>query len=84
MSKSTKFAMIFSNGLTQAKEFLKFAGITGIVLTKLDGTAKGGVALGIFREMNIPIKYIGVGEGMEELVDFSAKEYAEGLLGEEI
>ncbi len=72
------------NGLTQAKEFLKFAGITGIVLTKLDGTAKGGVALGIFREMNIPIKYIGVGEGMEELVDFSAKEYAEGLLGEEI
>ncbi len=72
------------NGLTQAKEFLKFAGITGIVLTKLDGTAKGGVALGIFREMNIPIKYIGVGEGMQELVDFSAKEYAEGLLGEEI
>lgn len=70
------------NGIFQAKEFLKFAGITGIVLTKLDGTAKGGVALGIFREMNIPIKYIGVGEGMDELVDFSAKEYAEGLLGE--
>jgi fused signal recognition particle receptor len=72
------------NGLSQAKEFLKFAGITGIVLTKLDGTAKGGVALGIFREMSIPIRYIGVGEGMEELVDFSAREYAEGLLGEEI
>ncbi len=72
------------NGISQAKEFLKFAGITGIVLTKLDGTAKGGVALGIFREMKIPIKYIGVGEGMEELVNFSAKEYAEGLLGEGI
>ncbi len=72
------------NGLSQAKEFLKFAGITGIVLTKLDGTAKGGVALGIFREMGIPIRYIGVGEGMEDLVDFSAEEYVEGLLGEKI
>lgn len=72
------------NGLSQAKEFLKFAGITGIVLTKLDGTAKGGVALGIYREMGIPIRYIGVGEGMEDLVDFSAEEYVEGLLGEKI
>lgn len=70
------------NGLSQAKEFLKFAGITGIVLTKLDGTAKGGVALSIYREMNIPIRYIGVGEGLDELVDFSAQEYAKGLLGE--
>ncbi|MEW5806658.1 MAG: signal recognition particle-docking protein FtsY [Acidobacteriota bacterium] len=70
------------NGLSQAKEFLKFTGVTGTVLTKLDGTAKGGIALAIRSEMGIPIKYVGVGETMDDLVDFSPEEYAEGLLGE--
>ncbi len=69
------------NGLSQAKEFLKFTGVTGTVLTKLDGTARGGIALSICKEMRIPIRYLGVGEGMDDLVDFSPEEYAEGLIG---
>jgi len=71
------------NGLSQAKEFLKFTGVTATVLTKLDGTARGGIALSICREMKIPIRYVGVGEGMEDMVDFSPEEYARGLLGNE-
>ncbi len=71
------------NGLSQAKEFLKSTGVTGTVLTKLDGTARGGIALSICREMGIPIRYVGVGEHMDDLVDFSPEEYAEGLIGKE-
>jgi hypothetical protein len=58
------------NGLAQAREFTKAAVITGVVLTKLDGTAKGGVALVIRRELNVPIRYVGVGEGLDDLLDF--------------
>ncbi len=68
------------NGVTQAREFLKAGRVTGLVLTKLDGTAKGGVALGIARELGIPLQLIGVGEGMEDLLDFSMPVFVEGLL----
>jgi len=68
------------NGIAQAREFLKAGHITGLVLTKLDGTAKGGVAIGVSRTLGIPLKYVGVGEGPEDLVEFSLKEYVEGLL----
>ena len=68
------------NGLQQAREFTKAAAITGVVLTKLDGTAKGGVALVIRRELGVPIRYVGVGEGLDDLLDFDAAAYVEGLL----
>jgi fused signal recognition particle receptor len=71
------------NGLAQAREFTKAAVITGVVLTKLDGTAKGGVALLIRRELNVPIRYVGVGEGIDDLLDFDADGYVDGLLGGE-
>lgn len=67
------------NGLEQAKQFLEFAGITGIVLTKLDGTAKGGVVFAIANELKLPVKYVGVGEGMDDLIPFDAKNYVEAL-----
>ena len=69
------------NGLAQAREFTKSAAITGVVLTKLDGTAKGGVALLIRRELGVPIRYVGVGEGIDDLLDFDPDAYLEGLLG---
>jgi fused signal recognition particle receptor len=69
------------NGLAQAREFTKAAAITGVVLTKLDGTAKGGVALLIRRELGVPIRYVGVGEGIDDLLDFDAEAYVDGLLG---
>ena len=69
------------NGLAQAREFTKAAVITGVVLTKLDGTAKGGVALLIRRELGVPIRYVGVGEGIDDLLDFDAAGYLDGLLG---
>jgi fused signal recognition particle receptor len=71
------------NGLAQAREFTKAAMITGVVLTKLDGTAKGGVALLIRRELGVPIRYVGVGEGIDDLLDFDAAGYLDGLLGGE-
>ncbi len=70
------------NAVNQAREFLKAAGITGIVLTKLDGTARGGVVLTIHEELKIPVKYIGVGEGIDDLQPFDAELFAEGLFGE--
>ena len=69
------------NGLAQAREFTKAAKVTGVVLTKLDGTAKGGVALGIRRQLGVPIRYVGVGEGTDDLLDFDPEAYVEGLLG---
>lgn len=69
------------NGLAQAREFTKSAAITGVVLTKLDGTAKGGVALLIRRELGVPIRYVGVGESIDDLIDFDPDAYLEGLLG---
>lgn len=67
------------NGLTQAKEFSKFTKVTGLIITKLDGTAKGGIVLKISNEQNIPIKYIGVGESIEDLQTFDAKEFVNAL-----
>ncbi|MBR1585096.1 MAG: signal recognition particle-docking protein FtsY [Clostridia bacterium] len=67
------------NGIQQAKQFKEAAEINGIVLTKLDGTAKGGVAIAIRRELNVPVWYIGVGEGIDDLQAFDAKEFVEAL-----
>jgi fused signal recognition particle receptor len=67
------------NAVNQAREFKNVADITGIVLTKLDGTAKGGIVIPIHNELNIPVKYIGVGEGIDDLQRFNAKEFVEGI-----
>ena len=67
------------NGLIQAKEFTKSAGVTGLVLTKLDGTAKGGVVTAIAKELKIPIRFVGVGEKMDDLVEFSPEDFVESL-----
>jgi len=71
------------NAVNQAKEFKDVAEITGIILTKLDGTAKGGVVLAIKNDLKVPVKFIGVGEGIDDLRPFDAKEFAEGLFEEE-
>lgn len=68
------------NGLIQAKQFKETAGITGIVLTKLDGTAKGGIVFAIAGELDLPVKYIGVGEGVDDLMPFEAEGFVEALL----
>ena len=70
------------NGLRQAKSFAEAVDVSGVVLTKLDGTAKGGIALAISRELQIPVKLIGVGEGIEDLRPFDATEFATALVGE--
>ena len=67
------------NGIAQAKEFRGAADITGLVLTKLDGTAKGGVVLTIKKQLGIPVKYIGVGEGIDDMKTFDPEEFAEAL-----
>ena len=67
------------NGLIQAKQFLETAGITGIVLTKLDGTAKGGIVFAIANELQLPVKYVGVGEGMDDLIPFDAENFVTAL-----
>ena len=72
-------ATVGQNGLAQAREFTSVAGVTGIVLTKLDGTAKGGIAVAIAHDLRLPIRYVGVGEGMDDLVPFSAREYVDAL-----
>ena len=71
------------NAVNQTKEFKNAAGITGIVLTKLDGTAKGGVILAIKEELNVPVKYIGVGEQIDDLQPFEPDEFARALFGAE-
>jgi len=70
------------NGLTQAKEFTKSAAVSGIVLTKLDGTAKGGVVTAIARELKIPIRFVGVGEKIDDLVEFSPDDFVESLFAQ--
>jgi fused signal recognition particle receptor len=67
------------NGLQQAKVFTEAAGVTGIVLTKLDGTAKGGVVIAISREMNLPVRYVGVGEKQSDLIPFNAVDFVDSL-----
>ena len=75
-------ATVGQNGLAQAREFMAASGVTGIVLAKLDGTAKGGVAVAIAHDLGLPIRYVGVGEGIADLVPFSAREYVDGLFEE--
>src|SRR5256884_1040743 len=72
-------AVTGQNGLEQARQFLKVAGVTGIVLTKLDGTAKGGIAIAIAKELNLPIRYAGIGEKVDDLVVFDPEQYVNGL-----
>ncbi len=67
------------NGLIQAEQFLETAGLTGIVLTKLDGTAKGGVVFAIANRLKLPVKFVGVGEGIDDLIPFNPKDYIEAL-----
>jgi fused signal recognition particle receptor len=69
------------NGLQQARLFTQSAGVTGIVLTKLDGTAKGGIAVAIARELNLPVRFVGVGEKMEDLLEFDAGAFVDALVG---
>jgi fused signal recognition particle receptor len=72
-------ATVGQNGLAQAREFMAVAGVNGIVLTKLDGTAKGGIAVAIAHDLKLPIRYVGVGEAIDDLVPFSADDYVEAL-----
>ena len=67
------------NGLAQARAFKEVCEIGGIILTKLDGTAKGGIALAIRQELEVPVWYIGVGEGIDDLQPFNAKDFVEAL-----
>jgi fused signal recognition particle receptor len=75
-------ATVGQNGVQQAREFTNVAGVTGIVLTKLDGTAKGGVAVAIAHDLKLPIRYVGVGEGIDDLIPFSPQEYVDALFQE--
>ncbi len=68
------------NGLQQAKVFRETAGLTGIILTKLDGTAKGGICVAIAQELGVPVKYVGLGEGIDDLQPFDAEEYVKALI----
>lgn len=74
-------AVTGQNGLEQARQFTKAVPVTGLVLTKLDGTAKGGIVIPIAKELGIPIRYVGVGEQMNDLIEFSAEAYVNGLFG---
>jgi len=75
-------ATVGQNGLAQAREFMSVAGVNGIVLTKLDGTAKGGVAVAIANDLKLPIRYVGVGEGIDDLIPFSPRDYVDTLFQE--
>ena len=77
-------ATVGQNGVVQARQFLEVAGVTGIILTKLDGTAKGGVAIAIAGELGLPIRYVGVGEGIRDLLPFTPETYVEALFGQSV
>ena len=68
------------NGLIQARQFKETAGLTGIILTKLDGTAKGGIVIAIAQELQVPVKFVGVGEGIDDLKPFDAKEFVQDMI----
>jgi fused signal recognition particle receptor len=70
------------NALVQAREFVQAVGVTGVVITKMDGSARGGILIPITGELDLPVLYVGLGEGLEDLVPFDAREYAKGLIGE--
>ena len=72
-------ATVGQNGLTQAREFMNVAGVNGVVLTKLDGTAKGGIAVAIACELKLPIRYVGIGESIDDLIPFNVTEYVDAL-----
>ena len=74
-------ATIGSNGLMQARQFARSLNLTGIILTKMDGTAKGGVVLAIAKELELPVKYVGVGESVDDLLEFDAEEFVDALIG---
>src|SRR5437667_6332735 len=74
-------ATVGSNALNQGREFAKAAGVTGLVVTKLDGTAKGGVAVAVVRDLGVPIRYVGMGETADDLLPFDAEAFAEALVG---
>jgi fused signal recognition particle receptor len=69
------------NGVIQAREFAAAVGVTGIVLTKLDGTAKGGVVLAVQRELGLPVKLVGIGEGADDLLPFDPEAFVDALVG---
>jgi fused signal recognition particle receptor len=73
-------ATVGQNAVAQAREFLKFSGLSGIFLTKIDGTAKGGAAVAVVAELGLPIRYLGLGESEDDLADFSPREFVEALL----
>jgi fused signal recognition particle receptor len=75
-------ATVGTNGLAQGREFAKAGGVSGLVLTKLDGTAKGGVAVAVVRALEVPIRYVGVGEQVDDLLPFDADAFAASLVGE--
>ena len=75
-------ATVGQNGIAQAREFTSVAGVTGVVLTKLDGTAKGGIAVAIAHDLKLPIRYVGVGEGVDDLLPFSPREYVDAIFQE--
>ena len=70
------------NGLVQARVFNEVTDVTGIVLSKLDGSAKGGIVVQVQRELGVPVKFIGLGEGVDDLAPFTAEGFVDGLLGE--
>ena len=72
-------ATVGQNGLAQAREFMSVAGVNGVILTKLDGTAKGGIAVAIANDLKLPIRYVGTGEGIDDLIPFSPEEYVDAL-----
>ncbi|RMG54217.1 MAG: signal recognition particle-docking protein FtsY [Acidobacteria bacterium] len=72
-------AVTGQNGLEQARQFLRSIEVTGLILTKLDGTAKGGIVIAIAKELNLPIRYVGIGEGIEDLIEFSPELYVRSL-----
>ena len=71
------------NGLTQARVFTEVVDVTGIVLTKLDGTAKGGIVISVQRELGVPVKLIGLGEGADDLAPFEPEAFVDALLGDD-
>ena len=80
MTRSAFTRQALRNALNQAKLFDEAVGVTGIIITKLDGTAKGGIVVPIARELGIPIRFIGVGEGVKDLQEFFARDFAEALI----
>ena len=74
-------ATVGQNGVQQAREFTSVAGVTGIVLTKLDGSAKGGIVIAVQRELGVPVKLVGLGEGADDMAPFDPGAFVDALLG---